>query len=308
VNQQEIDMGKARREKIRRAVRYFYDLQKLRIQSGNRGGKQSDEAPAVLDESDKIFLAKQSTGLDTLEKDALKEVKRLLKGVPIYEKWLKDQKGCGVTLSGVLISEIDITKADTSSALWAYAGLHTDPETGSAMRRKKGVKANWNSFLKTKVVKILGDCLIKANSPWRSFYDSYKLRKQNQLVQVCMCCKGEGKAYEEEETEEEKAKVETEAKPKKKAKCKNCNGTGGPAPWGRSDAHRHAASIRYMVKMFLLELWKNWRTLEGLPVGETYAEAALGRSHGDHGGMGDKLSPKVNPNTNAPFKPVGLTA
>lgn len=296
----------ARRDKIRRAVRYFYDLQKLRIQSGNRGGKQSEEAPAVLDEDDKEFLAKQSTGLDTLEKDSLKEVKRLLKGLPIYEKWLKNQKGCGVTLSGVLVSEIDITRCDTVSALWAYSGLHIDLESGNAMRRKKGVKANWNSFLKAKVVKVLGDCLIKANSPWRSFYDSYKLRKQNQLVPVCMCCKGEGKAYEEEDEAAEA--IEGEAKPKKKAKCKNCNGTGGPAPWGKSDAHRHAASIRYMVKAFLQELWKNWRTLEGLPVGESYAEAALGRSHGDHGGMGDKLSPKINPKTNAPYNPVGLRA
>ena len=36
-----------------------------------------------------------------------------------------------------------------------------------------------------------------------------------------------------------------------------------------------------MMKMFLLDLWKVWRALEGLPVTESYAEAKLGIRHGE---------------------------
>lgn len=43
-----------------------------------------------------------------------------------------------------------------------------------------------------------------------------------------------------------------------------------------SDAHRHRAAARYMIKMFLADLWLAWRKLEGLPVTETYAVAKLG--------------------------------
>ena len=49
--------------------------------------------------------------------------------------------------------------------------------------------------------------------------------------------------------------------------------------WGKSDGHRKNAAIRYMVKMFLLDLYKEWRTLEGLPVREPYAEEYLGKRH-----------------------------
>lgn len=268
-------------EKLGNAVRYFYDLQKLRIQSGNRNSDQA--APAVLDDYDKAFLGRQSEGLNALEKDALKEVSRLLKGVPIWEKHFKDKslcKGVGPTMAGVMIAEIDITRCDTVSALWAYCGLAVDNKTGSAVKRSKGQKANWNPFLKTKVEHVLGGCLLKANNlVYRKLYDDYKHRKQNQLVAVCMLCAGSG-VYE-------------------KKVCYNCEGKKHNVPWGRSDAHRNQAAIRYMVKMFLKDLWVRWRELEGLPVTEDYASAALGRQHGDHGGM----TVKTNPRTGEPYNP-----
>jgi hypothetical protein len=37
-----------------------------------------------------------------------------------------------------------------------------------------------------------------------------------------------------------------------------------------------------MIKMFLGDLWCEWRELEGLPTKPTYAEAKLGLVH--HGG------------------------
>jgi len=265
-------------EAIKQSVRFFYDMQKLRIQSSNRTTTNT----VILDTKHGGHLDDQGDRLSEMERKEMTNIRRLLKTHPLYTQWLKEQKGCGPTLSGVIISEIDITKAPTVSALWSYCGLAVDSKTGKAVRMKRGEKAGYNPWLKAKLVKVLGDCLIRANSPWRKFYDDYKLRKQNTLVDQCMLCKGKGVFKSKKETSEEE-KTKTEPKEKK---CTNCKGTGGPAPWGQSDAHRHQAAIRYMVKMFLQEMWTVWRTIEELPVTDPYAVAVLGRTHGDHGGMG----------------------
>lgn len=255
-----------KREQLRKTVRFGYDCQKLRIQSSNRNSGET----AALEKKHALYLDFTGDALKEIERKTFNEVKRQLKQFPIYTEWLVHQRGCGPMMSGVLLSEINIHNTPTISALWSYAGLRVDPATNRAVRRKRGEKANWNPFLKAKALKVLGESFIKTRSPWREqFYDPYKHRKQNTLVPVCMACEGLGVAYE---------------KP-----CTNCNGTGKNAPWGRSDAHRHAAAIRHMVKKFLQEFWVQWRTLEGLEVTAPYSAAVLGRRHGDHGGAGPSL-------------------
>ena len=59
------------RESLRRLVRYFYDLQKLRCQAGNRDTDQAE--PAVLDEEDKTFLGSHAMALNML--DALRVIR-----------------------------------------------------------------------------------------------------------------------------------------------------------------------------------------------------------------------------------------
>jgi hypothetical protein len=48
---------------------------------------------------------------------------------------------------------------------------------------------------------------------------------------------------------------------------------------GTSDGHRHSMAVRYMVKMLLLEIWKEWRAIEGLPVRPSYHEEKMGHIH-----------------------------
>ena len=43
--------------------------------------------------------------------------------------------------------------------------------------------------------------------------------------------------------------------------------------------HRHHAAMRKMIKVWLSHLWEVWRTLEGLPVRNIYAEDKLGHNH-----------------------------
>lgn len=275
-------MTDTNKERLREAVRFFYDLQKLRIQSSNRNTTEAVD----LSSKDADFLDYTGKTLNELERKALNNIKRLLKGIPIYEQWLSEQKGCGPTMSGLILSEIDITRCATPSGLWRFCGLAVDPATGQAERRKKGEKTKYSPWLKSKILHVLGECMIKANSPWRQHYDNYKHRKECQIIPQCMACAGTGKVKAEEETKAKKQPAsDTVAKPAKSKTCDNCAGTGGPAPWGKSKAHRHNAAMRVMVKAFLLEMWTTWRKLENLPVTEPYAVAMLGRRHGDHGGI-----------------------
>lgn len=259
------------RAQRRRAVRFFYDLQKLRIQSGARGSRKAEHAEAQLSNRAKKKLDEQSELVKQLERNALWHVTDLLKGVPIAE-WCLEIRGLGPTMTGVLLAEIDIARANTPSALWRYCGLSV--VDGHADRRKKGEKLSFNPWLKSKVLKVMGDCFIKSNSPYRKFYDDYKHRKQSQLVPC------DHVAFVDTPGKDGKKPTRTK-KQMTAADCKLCNGTGMKS-WGNSDAHRHNAAMRYMVKQFLLDLWKKWRELEGLPVTDSYAVAKLGMHHGDH--------------------------
>lgn len=250
---------------LRQKVRMFYDLQRLRIQSGGRGTPKAEGGEVQLHEADVVVLDSRSSDLLRAEKAALTDIKDHLASLPYYRDVLSDKtkwKGLGPTLAGVILSEIDPRREETASQLWSYAGLRPVPvmrcgrchvplkegesvhayqktacdqvtnpyASGKAMRPVAGEKRAYNAFLKTKLIGVLGPCLLKANSPWRSFYDDYKHRKTS-------------------------------------------------AGWGMSDAHRHNAAIRYMVKMLLLEFWKTWRTYEGLPIRESYHDQYIEPHH-----------------------------
>ena len=47
----------------------------------------------------------------------------------------------------------------------------------------------------------------------------------------------------------------------------------------KSKGHRHSMATRYMIKRFLVDLYTAWRTIEGLPVALEYSEAKLNMKH-----------------------------
>jgi len=271
------------RDAMRRKVRMFYDMQRLRMQSGGRGAKKidgDDKAPATenieLTEVDRMQLERRSKEMMLVEHEALLDIETHLKTMPVYTQILSQISGVGPTLAGVIVAEVDIHRCDTASALWRYAGLAPIPcrrcktckdelvQAGVAQlkrykhafnrktdkcrfasdiievdktyasarseRPEKGEKLHFNKFFKTKMVGVMAGCLLKANSPYRKFYDDYKHRLASTNK-------------------------------------------------GRNDGHRHQMALRYMVKMVLLDIWKGWRELEGLSVREPYQEEYLGHQH-----------------------------
>lgn len=298
---------------LRTMVRGAYDIQKLRIQMGNRivgnfktklgqdpGQKEDNldkEGKAILKnmrahykkltdgvktfprqttfKGDEVIstytelcLLSQYVDLESSEAQHFSRLGNILKEYPIYTEFLEGVRGVGPAMAGVIVSEIDITKARYPSSLWAYAGLDVAGDGRGRSRAKdhlvereyinrdgdkaKRVGITFNPFLKTKLIGVLGGSFLKAGGKYADIYRAYKTRLENHAVY--------GIANEEAHIKEVKEKTGKGYAPK---------------------AHRNNMAIRYAVKRFLVDLHTEWRTLEGLPVSKEYHEAKLGHKHRD---------------------------
>tara|TARA_R110002020_G_scaffold24130_1_gene79673 strand:- start:1235 stop:2101 length:867 start_codon:yes stop_codon:yes gene_type:complete len=281
---------------LKTIVRGAYDIQKNRIQTGNRlvanfkaklGQAPSEKEDTIDKEGQQVLLnlrrshklltegvavfPRQATfkgdevisnytelclvdnylELEEQEKNHFRRLGHILKEYPVYNSFLHGVTGVGPAMAGVMISEIDITKAEYPSSLHKYAGLDVAPDGQGRSRKKEHLEdteytdkdgevqikkgITFNPFLKTKLVGVLGSSFIKQSPDkcvYRKIYDDYKHRLENM------------DAHKE-----------------------------------KSKGHRHNMAVRYMVKMFLIDLYNAWRPLEGLPVAPTYSEAKLGKVH-----------------------------
>ena len=304
------------RESIRAIVRGVYDLQKMRIETGNRlvatfksklgiapGQKENDaekeavdilnqikasfdsitegvltiptmrsfqkkleklKEPTLISSYAELTLSAQYFQLLRDEREQFTRLGDLVSEFPIWTHFLEGVRGVGPAMAGIILSEIDIHKAEYPSSMWAYAGLDvvqvTDENTGEIRGEGRSRRAahlvdveytdkdgnaatrksiTYNPWLKTKLMGVLGTLFVKQpadKSPYRQAYDNYKHRLENH-----------------------------------------------PKWADRSKGHRHQAAIRYAVKRFLVDLYNAWRPLEGLPVAPEYAEAKLGMVHGSAG-------------------------
>ena len=299
---------------LRQVTRNFYDLQKLRIMEGNRlvghfriqlgqePGTPTDDLSeeaqgliarlkeeyvlfgdavtradprrwhallvdheGLITTQAQLILTQQYMELEEREGLHSRQVGVLVRAFPIWDQFLEGVRGCGPIMAAVLISELDPHKARHASSFWRYAGLDvgddgrgrskradhlvTRPYTTKDGTPSERLSITYNPFLKTKLMGVLAGSFLRSASPYRAVYDGYKHRLENHAVY--------GVAAEE-------ALSPTERKAQ-----------------GITKGRRHMMAQRYMVKIFLLDLWKRWRALEGLPVGPSYAEALLGHTHGE---------------------------
>ena len=280
-------------QNLKTIVRGAYDIQKLRIQMGNRIvsnfksklGQDPGKSEQTLDAEGKkiignlrthykkitdgvttfprqatfkgdevisnyteLCLVSQYYDLEESEKQHFSRLGKILKGYDVYTEFLEQIKGVGPAMAGVIISEIDITKAKYPSSLWKYAGLDVCNGEGRSRRAehlteyeytnrdgeqatRKGI--TFNPFLKTKLTGVLASSFLRAGDhKYSRIYNDYKHR------------------------------LET-----------------SPAHAEKSKGHRHNMAMRYMIKMFLVDLHFNWRTIAGLPISKTYQESKQGHVH-----------------------------
>jgi len=262
------------REVVKFLVRVREDFQGMRKRIDNRTGMKADGTPqniaerSIRMEDVQMFAAVRKAAHDQ-EKAIEKNLKKALERFPIYRDWLVNVKGVGTIAAGWIIAEYDIYEASTVSKLWQFTGLNPGMVAGKKrvenddgnfsyvptnklIRGDKltpGFVAPFNKRLRTAMVGVLADGFIKAQNEYcMAYYYPYKERL----------------AQEDNEVEEiSKAGAKPKAIPWKEAK----------------KAHRDRAAKRYMIKMFLKDLYVAWRTIEGLDVRAPYAEEYLGKVH-----------------------------
>lgn len=306
------------RDGLRQKVRMFYDLQRLRIQVTGRVQDRAEGTEIHLHPADVALLELRAQALHTAEKDVLKDVQDHLRTIGFYKDVLSDKsrfKGVGPTMAGVILSEFDITKEDTPSKMWAFAGLApvkahrckechavVDPdEEGVFHHRKerprkalpgKGGEAEapakkWKACSLAKVplnadqVYASGEAMHPKKGEKLPYNSWLRTKLVGVLAPVLLKCGSSWKKF----YDDYKHRKQSEG-------------------WGRSDAHRHQAAMRYMIKMLLLEIWREWRAHEGLPVRPSYQEEYLHHQHG--GGSAPTASaPDESPEVREELEQIG---
>jgi len=270
------------REGLREAVRHFYDIQTVRMQHSGRISRKAAGNEVVISDEQRSAWAAQVKRLEGVERDALTVVKEKLERIPLWTEVLSqdDERwtGLGPTMAGVLLSEVDITRATTVSKLWRFAGLAPVAawRCQSCARVVQRTEAGWEHTKKKsneRTCEFEKDALHEgqvrdSGSAERSKKGEkrhYNLFLKTKLLGVLAGSflrtnKGAGNAIWRPVYDNYKHRLESSGR-------------------STSPGQLHKASSRYMIKMFLIEFWKEWRQHEGLEVRPPYQEEKLQHRH-----------------------------
>ncbi len=147
----------------------------------------------VISSYTELCLIAQYVELEEDEEKHFHRLRSALKGFPIYTRFLEPTKGIGPAMAGVIISEIDIHKANYPSSLWAFAGLDVAGDGQGRSRKKQHlvttkyinrdgeeaerVGITFSPFIKTKLIGVLGSSFLRAgDKKYSQIYRGYKNR------------------------------------------------------------------------------------------------------------------------------------
>lgn len=283
---------------LKAMVQSFYDAQKIRIETGNRlvanvrvrlgqsPGAQTKDMPdesqdliktlvrdyrriadalTTVTNREKVKLIEQHPGvladvfefdlaahyvrLLTNEEELGKSIARLVTQFPVWEGFLAGVKGCGPAMAAVIISTLDPHNARHVSSFWKYAGLDVAEDGRGRSRRAEHL---------VDVIYVNKDG--KEDSRKSITFNPFLKTKLVGVLGASFL--RVGSPYRSE-YDGYKHRLESD-----------------PARADLTKGHRHNMAVRYMIKIFLKDLWVAWRRIEGLPVTPDYAEAKLGLKHG----------------------------
>ena len=199
------------------------------------------------------------------EADAAETLRAVIEQHPAWP-WLSSKKGVGHLLAARLLSRLDVTRAKTPSAFWAYCGLATIP--GAAYRCARcslegaypvGYKLREPHYSRSGLRECPGHLELVSGerstrvAPRRSAlggrrsYDSHA-RKSCYLIGVSLLrCGSDYRSF----YDSERARL-AELRP------------------GWTPKHAHLSALRRMEKVFLRDLWLAWRRVLNLPVVAPY--------------------------------------
>jgi len=156
---------------IREITQLRQDIQKIRVGFGNRVSAIERGADPSGD-TEKALFERYHSRLIALEQECNQDIVAEIKAMdmPIFRR-IMAIKGIAAITAAKIISPIDITRADTISALWRYAGYGV--VEGKREKPIKGEKLHYNRDLKI-AVRLAVESFIKCGSPYADLYRTEK--------------------------------------------------------------------------------------------------------------------------------------
>lgn len=256
------------------------------------GKPRANQIPRYMDEASMQVLYQ-----DTQERirlcDALQKHMKKLEVEHETYKFFSSNPGVGSIVPARIIGETNIFRADTASKLWQYYGLNPG--------LVRGIKRVPNNEYTEKMGQIVGiiptpkskkpDLLVRTDHPVRGD----KLTKGfvapfNTSMRMALCgIMGPNlMKYKDKKNGNARSRYVVDYYLPYKNRLEHSENLvlecGKKVEWRKATPmHRHRAAIRYMVKMFVIDLHKAWRTALGLEVRAPYSEGKLGHVHGAAG-------------------------
>ncbi len=171
-----------------------------------------------------------------------------LEDYPIYTEFLEPIKGVGPAMAGVILSEIDIHKAMYPSSLHKYAGLDVVIKDGKGQGRSR----QKHHLEQSDYVDKNGEVKQKMGITFNPFL-------KTKLIGVL------GSSFMRQKDSEYRTIYDDY-----KFRLQNM-----PEHSEKSKGHIHNMAVRYMIKIFLINLHREWRKIEGYPATDPYHVAKL---------------------------------
>lgn len=278
-------------------VKIYNDSVEFRKMAGNRLRycKGNDSFKEAIKQMNKKY------------RDVEKDIQIEIKGeagtrYPLMYKWLTDQRGIGVVFAGGLLGYIgDISRFDTVSKLWAYAGMGVVDICQDCGKRYMPAhkRGEWilhtadrlkqqNDKLKDKSKKKTKEQLIKQAEGMLCHCEAPAVKRQGQrkvtgqladfnpdFKKLCYLIGDQFIKQRESPYRKlyDQFRLDYENRPD--LMKERDDRKGGQS---KGTAHINAMARRKTVKIFLSHLWEEWRTVEGLPTPEPYSFGILGHT------------------------------
>ena len=269
---------------LRLLYQLFEEAQRTRIAHGERvraflqgrsaggAGESCDDVDHLLTEisrggsggAPRILERAYARSFDEEEMLAI-ELRRVVEDHPAWA-WLEQQRGIGHHLAARILSRLNVTRARTPSAFWAYCGLATVPGTAYRCERcglevayPAGYQVRSAHYARGGTRECLGELSIVGDpsstrvaprrtvAGGRAAYDA-QARNACYLIGVSLLrCRSEYRSYYDAE--------------RIRLACEHP---------GWTPRRCHLSALRKMEKAFLRDLWIAWRRAVNMPVVQPY--------------------------------------
>lgn len=215
----------------------------------------------ILTNETELWFVESYMDILKQEEAAFKRLGKALDRFPFYAEYLSKIRGVGAAMAGVIVSELDPCRAKYPSSFWRYAGLDVvtveDKETHQT--RQEGRSRREQHLVQIEYTDRNGETKTRRGlsyNPWLKskllavLAPSFLRAKNAHYTKVYQDYKN--RMMQRPELQDNKA----------------------------IKAIAHKRALRYMIKIFLIDLHMSWRAHEKLEVTVPYHEAKLGLTHG----------------------------